>query len=86
MKNAGYTKSVMLKEKPSDIIHAVTVVPMLAPMMTLMACTSVRSPAETKDIVISVVAVLDCTAAVMNTPVSTPVKRFVVIAPRTWRI
>ena len=48
-----------------------------------MACTRVSSPAFTNDTVISVVAVLDCTAAVTNIPVSIPVKRFVVIAPRT---
>ena len=37
MKNAGHTKSVMLNEKPADIIQAVKVVPMLAPMMTEIA-------------------------------------------------
>ena len=34
IKNAGNTKSVILKENPADIIHAVSVVPMLAPMIT----------------------------------------------------
>ena len=85
MKKAGHTKSVMLNEKPADMIHAVSVVPMLAPMMTEMAWTSVSSPAFTKLTVITVVAVDDCTAAVMNVPVRIPVKRLVVIAPRTWR-
>lgn len=75
----------MLNEKPADIIHAVSVVPMFAPMMTLIACANVSSPADTKLTVITVVAVEDCTAAVTNVPVSIPVKRLVVIAPSTWR-
>ncbi len=66
IKNAGHTKSVMLNEKPADIIHAVSVVPMFAPMITEMACTNVSNPAFTKLTVITVVAVDDCTAAVMN--------------------
>ena len=37
MKNAGHTKSVMLNENPADMIHAVSVVPILAPIMTEMA-------------------------------------------------
>lgn len=85
MKKAGHTKSVMLKEKPADMIQAVSVVPMLAPMMTEMACARVRRPALTKLTVITVVAVDDCTAAVMNVPVRMPVKRLVVMAPSTWR-
>ena len=75
----------MLNEKPSVMIHAVNVVPMLAPMITEMACASVSSPAFTNDTVITVVAVDDCTEAVTNIPVSRPVKRLVVIAPRIWR-
>ena len=73
----------MLNEKPADMIHAVSVVPMLAPMMTEMACASVISPALTNETVITVVAVLDWTAAVTNIPVSKPVNRLVVIAPKT---
>lgn len=84
-KNAGHTKSVMLNEKPALIIHAVSVVPMLAPMITDMACVKVSSPAFTNDTVITVVADDDCTDTVMNMPVSIPVKRFVVMAPRIWR-
>ena len=57
----------------------------VAPMMTEMACASVSSPALTKDTVITVVAVDDCTAAVTKMPVSIPVKRLVVMAPNTWR-
>ena len=82
-KKAGKTALVMSNDIPADIIHAVSVVPMLAPMMTEMACASVRRPALTNETVITVVAVEDCTEAVTSIPVSTPVKRLVVIAPRT---
>ncbi|MBR6494104.1 MAG: hypothetical protein IKT22_02385 [Prevotella sp.] len=58
---------------------------MFAPMMTLMACASVSSPAFTNETVITVVAVEDCTEAVTTVPVSSPVKRLVVMAPRAWR-
>lgn len=61
------------------MIHAVSVVPMFAPMMMLMACASVSSPAETNDTVITVVADDDCTAQVASVPVSIPVNLFVVI-------
>ena len=83
MKNARYTKSLILNEKPNDIIHAVTVVPMCAPIITEMDCAKVRSPALTNDTVIKVVAVDDCTAAVTKIPVSMPVKRFVVMVANT---
>ena len=75
----------MLNTNPSDIIHAVTVVPMCAPIITAMACISVSSPALTKETVISAVAVELCTVAVTKMPASIPVKRLVVMAPRTWR-
>ena len=71
--------------KPNDIIQAVSVVPMLAPIITEMACARVRSPAFTKLTVITVVADDDWTAHVTKVPVSIPVKRLVVIAPRMWR-
>ena len=64
------------------MIHAVSVVPMLAPMMTEMACARVSSPADTNETVITVVAEEDCTAHVTSVPVSIPVSRFVVIFPR----
>ena len=54
-------------------------------MMTEMACKSVIRPALTKETVISVVAVDDCTAAVTKTPANTLVTRLAVMAPRTWR-
>ena len=75
----------MSNDIPADMIHAVSVVPMLAPIITDMACASVSNPAFTNDTVITVVAVEDCTEAVTSIPVSIPVKRFVVIAPRTCR-
>jgi len=67
------------------MIHAVSVVPMLAPMITEIDCAKVRSPALTNDTVITVVADEDCTAQVINVPVSMPVKRLVVMAPRMCR-
>ena len=36
-RKAGQTTFAMLKEKPADMIHALMVVPMLAPMITEMA-------------------------------------------------
>ena len=82
---AGNTASMKLNEKPKLIIQAVSVVPMLAPMMTDMAWASVRRPALTKETVITVVADDDCTAAVTNIPVNIPVNLFLVIVPRMWR-
>ena len=80
---AGQTKSEILKLTPAVIIHAVSVVPILAPIITLIAWARVSKPALTKETVITVVAVLDCTAAVTKTPVNMPVKRLVVILPKT---
>ena len=54
-------------------------VPILAPMMTDMACAKLRRPALTNDTVITVVAVEDCTAAVMSVPERMPVRRLVVM-------
>ena len=51
-------------------------------MMTEMACPRVSSPALTNETVITVVADDDCTVLVTNTPVSMPVRRLVVMAPR----
>lgn len=69
----------------AEIIQAVTVVPMLAPIMTLMDCVKVNKPAFTKLTTITVVAEEDCTNAVMSVPVNTPVTRLVVIAVRILR-
>ena len=67
------------------MIQAVSVVPMLAPMMTEMACASVSRPADTNETVITVVADDDCTAQVTSVPVSMPVTRLVVIRARMCR-
>ena len=67
------------------MIHAVSVVPMFAPMITEMACANVSSPADTNETVITVVADEDCTAQVTNVPVSIPVNLFVVIRAKICR-
>ena len=56
---AGKTKLVRSIEKPNDIIQAVSVVPMLAPIITDMAWANVSNPAFTNETVITVVAVDD---------------------------
>ena len=56
---AGKTKLVRSIEKPNDIIQAVSVVPMLAPIITDMAWANVSKPAFTNETVITVVAVDD---------------------------
>ena len=68
------------------IIHAVTVVPMLAPMMTAMAPPSERRPALTKLTTITVVALDDWMAAVTAVPVRMPLNGRPVILPNTARI
>ena len=79
----GKAKAAISTLKPNaEIIQAVTVVPMLAPIITPMDWESVNSPALTKLTTITVVAEDDCTKAVINTPVNTPVTRLVVIAVR----
>ena len=84
-KNPMYEAILISKEEPSAIIHAVNVVPMLAPMMTEIAWAKVSRPALTNETVITVVAVDDCTEAVTTEPVNKPVKRLDVIAPNAWR-
>ena len=80
----GQTTLLMLNWNPKiDMIHAVAVVPMFAPIITGIACFSVKSPAFTKLTVMTVVAVEDCTAAVTNVPVKSPPTRCFVIVPRT---
>ena len=85
IRNAGQTTLAMLKEKPADIIQALMVVPMFAPIITDIACVRVRSAAFTKDTVITVVAADDWTATVTRAPVATPEKRLVVMAPNKCR-
>ena len=67
------------------MIHAVSVVPILAPIITDMVCASVSSPADTNDTVITVVADDDCTAQVTKVPVNMPVSRLVVIFAKMCR-
>ena len=84
-KKAGKITVVRSTLKPRLMIHAVSVVPMLAPIITEMACARVSNPALTKETVITVVADDDCTEQVTNIPVSIPVKRFQVIVARMCR-
>ena len=65
-----------------DTIQAVTVVPMLAPIMTPIACVRVRSPALTKLTTITVVAEDDWIIDVIPKPVITPLKGFDVMADK----
>ena len=67
------------------MIHAVSVVPILAPMMTEMACASVSRPAETNETVMTVVAEDDCTAQVTKVPVSIPLRRLPVMRAKMCR-
>ena len=79
----GIANKLMFTLKPKiEIIHAVTVVPTLAPIITDTDCVKESKPAFTKLTTITVVAEEDCIRAVINTPVSTPVTRLVVIAVR----
>ena len=63
-----------------DIIHAVTVVPIFAPIITPTDCTRDKSPALTKLTTITVVALDDWIIAVIKTPVRTLFNEFDVIA------
>ena len=84
---SGTARMEMSALKPShDTSHAVTVVPMLAPMMTPMAWASVSRPALTKLTTITVVAEEDCITEVMPRPVSTPLRGFDVMAERKLRM
>ena len=65
--------------------HAVTVVPTLAPMMTLMACRRVMRPELTKPTTITVVAEELWITAVTPRPVKKPARRPVVILPSRER-
>ena len=86
MARSGRAKAAMSTLNPKiEIIHAVTVVPILAPMMTLMDSASVSKPALTKLTTITVVAEEDWIRAVISTPVKTPVTRLVVIAVKILR-
>ena len=60
------------------MIHAVVVVPMLEPMITLMACVRLRRPDETNPTAMTVMIEEDCTMIVEMQPVITPARRCVV--------
>jgi hypothetical protein len=62
-----------------ETIHAVTVVPMFAPIMTPVDSKKVMSPAFTKLTTITVVVLEDCVMVVAPKPVSIPRNRVVVI-------
>jgi len=82
----GRAKAAMSTLKPNaEIIQAVTVVPILAPIITPIDCDRVSNPALTKLTTITVVAEEDWISAVISTPVRTPVTRLVVIAVKIFR-
>ena len=69
----------LLPPKLSAKIHAVTVVPILAPIITAIALPRASNPAFTKLTIISVVAVELCTIAVTTIPVRMHLKVLEVI-------
>ena len=69
-----------------EIIHAVNVVPTLAPIITAIESASDINPAFTKLTTITVDADDDWINAVIKIPVNRPAKRFFVIADRMLRI
>ena len=79
---AGKAYSVILKA----INWAVTVVPILAPSMTPMACVSVIKPASTKLTSITVAALELWITLVTMAPTPQPTKRLLDTIARIWRI
>ena len=78
---SGIAKIEISALKPrNDTIHAVTVVPIFAPMITPIACASVSKPAFTKLTTITVVAEEDWITEVTPSPVKTPLKGLEVMA------
>ena len=76
----GRDKMLKLTLNPKiEIIHAVTVVPMLAPIITPIASISDNNPAFTKLTIITVVADDDWIVVVTKKPVKTPLSLFDVI-------
>ena len=70
---AGSAYWVTLKTDIEDTSHAVTVVPMLAPIITLIACFRTISPALTKPITMTVVALEDWISPVIIKPTIMPI-------------
>ena len=82
----GTFSSTPLPPRPKMvIIHAVTVVPILAPITTAMAPPSVSNPAPAKPTVITVVAVELWMMAVTPVPARMPLSGLPVILVRMWR-
>lgn len=74
---SGIASAEMSALKPKiAIIHAVIVVPIFAPIITLIACESVSKQAFTKPTTITVVALDDCITEVTPKPVITPLIGF----------
>ena len=67
------------------MIHAVAVVPMLEPMMTLIACGSVMKPDVTNPTTMTVMIDDDWTIIVETTPVPIPARRCVVASDMNLR-
>lgn len=78
-------RDVNVPERTTLASSDFNVVPILAPIITLMAWPSDSSCALTNETVITVVADEDCTATVMSIPVKTPAKRLLVMADKVWR-
>ena len=57
------------------MICVVTAEPTAAPMLTTIACATVRTPAETNPMAMTEVTVEDCTTAVIAAPVSSALRR-----------
>ena len=79
------TNILPLSMPASDSTHAVTVVPMFAPMMTLIDCPSDISPELTKPTAMTVVADELWMIAVMPRPVRRPAHLLVVSLPKSVR-
>ena len=86
-RNMGRLNWPELSPRPRRVmIHAVTVVPMLAPIITATAPARERRPALTKLTTMTVVAEDDWMAAVTAVPVRIPLIGLLVILPRMARI
>ena len=82
---SSFTQSALLLMPPRLRIHAVTVVPTFAPIITLMACFSVIRPELTKPTTMTVVADELWITAVMPSPVRKPAIFRPVILPSRVR-
>jgi hypothetical protein len=79
----GNAIALMLTLKPKIVINqAVMVVPIFAPIITLIASVNVSNPALEKLTTISVVAEDDCITEVIKNPVKIPKNLFEVIEAR----